>query len=257
MTRSNVTLLVLRLFAIFLWLVALLGLSNLGFFLGDWSGLGENELDRSTVTGLWISIGFTIGLGLLLFALAPALARRMFPGDALLDSGELQHVGVLALQIAGVLLWNHALARAGSITSFLAHTHLGADWTRFDIQVGCTLGLVLAGWACFFRADALARALFRTSATPQRPAAAAHIARAAFAVVGISILAKSTPELAVQLSAAGSSSFSWTSVRANESPLTEALRVLLGLALVFGSGPIASFWHWARHAGLDARERKA
>lgn len=247
MTRAEVTVLSLRLAAIYVGAQAVVLLSQVIPIIGG-------SLGNDTAAAAWIGMG-TSGLLLgilaaLLFLGAPWIGHRMLDGSAPMDIDARSEVGGLALRLAGVLFWDRALWGAWNTIFYGRLADSGLGWGSFAAALASVLMLALAGTWLFLSGPSLARHLFRSHGDPGPARAIQNVQAVAFSVIGVWILAGALSDL-------GRGVLRSTEIGGFPIEMLGPMpRALLGLALFFGGSGLSAFWHWIQRAGLDRPSSK-
>jgi hypothetical protein len=247
MTRFDVAVLSLRLFALYVWLQTGLQFSNLAHQLADVQD-GSLQGPRA-VMGWLLSILLLVGFGCALFLLAPGIARRIFPGGEPMSSASRPEIGTLALKICGLVVIANFLAELRFVPAYLKYSAEVYGWDPGDARL-VTIGLTgVAGAALFLAAPRLSRRLFGEPSTPTEGKLLAHVQAVAFAVVGVWMVAISLPPIAQY----AAERFDIGDLGPNRRIWAHASVAFLGLLLILGGRGLSACWHWLRHAGLNAR----
>ncbi len=250
MTRTEVAVLALRLTALYLILAAVIQLSDVAIFAAG--GITEEE-SRLYFLGLLRSTLVRALLGIALFVAAPRIARSMSGGDEQLRLEDHAAIGVIAVRVAAVALWDAALTMVPNIMS--VPTWLPSK-TKFSITLGSALAFAALGTCLFFAAPAIGRRFFGSRTGPMVTTRTSALASIAFAAIGLWIVSGALPHFATAL--ADSLEFadvefrhSWAEV------ITAGFRVALGTFLFVGGGAVAHLWHKLSTAGLLRRNGAA
>jgi len=183
MTRAEVYALFLKLTAVYLWVLALGNLVNIGFFVAWASEPGAPV--GITLARLLVPCGAYAVLGTILFFASPFLASKLGDGYVPASMEDPAGVGSIGLRIAAILILRHAVdtvSRALSQTHFArAVGHWSAVWAY--AAVAAVLGATSIG--LFLRAEAIARRHFGRPAVDRRVGAAPLLQAVAFSVVGV------------------------------------------------------------------------
>lgn len=243
MTRTEVAALALRLAALYLVMAALIQVSDLAIFYVVWMNNEAASLLGAAAPGLVRAI-----LGVGIFLAAPRVARAMTDGDAPLRIEDHFVIGAIAIRLAGILLWDAALALIPSIQAppFLS------DASDLVIPLGVMLVVAALGTWLFLSAPALGAKLFGSRAGRGDSPSVPCLASVAFSAVGLLIVANSLPALAtaigecIEMTRAGWN-YRWGDL------LAAGGRVTLGTFVFLGAGVVARVWHKLSTAGLQHR----
>lgn len=248
MTRTEAAVLALRLAGLYLMLAALLQMADMAIIRISWSiPAHENWLLWPVASVLVRAIA-----GVVLFQLAPRLARVMADGDEPLRLEDHSVIGAIAIRLVGIVCWDAALSSAPSI----APDFQRGDWVYVAVQVGVMLVVLALGTWLFFSAPTLAVRLFgRRAGRPDSPSVAC-LASIVFSAAGLWIVASALPVLATELVkcfqyAQEGWSYRWGDL------IAAGVRVALGTCVFLGSGGVARVWHRLSTAGLQHRNDPA
>jgi hypothetical protein len=227
MTRFDVAVLAFRILALYFLFEALRGLAQLLVILtGNWT-------EPVPALAWSVELALLAALGVLLFLLAPRIARGLFKGDEPMSTANRPEIGALALEVCGILLFAGSIAHWNQVLGSEGH------WTW--ILPGAI------GAALFLGATPFARRLFGAPLKPLAAPLHAHLQAVTFSVLGIWLLVSSLSALSGSVSERvlldGWSRTVWA----------QAATALLGLVLFLGGAGLSAFWYWVRHAGLGAR----
>ncbi len=251
MTRTDSTALALRIAALYLCVKAFFQVTSAATFAVP-SPLFEGV--ESILAGQVVAALLLASAGIALFLAAPALARRTTGGDAQLELQDRAAIGSIALRVAGVVAWDAALQRLPAV-SLTANT---APWVYFTVQVAVVVLFAGVGTWLFVCAPALgARWFGSTPGTATR--SASILPSIAFAAVGLFVLLDALPMFALSMvdvvrqvdSYATGLTSSWREL------ISSLLRLVLGGALLIGSGGVARLWERLSAAGLNRRNDAA
>lgn len=247
MTRHAAAVLSLRLLALFVWYEAMQSVLTLVYFL---RGAYERQPDAPQALGLLLGVALLVLFGAVLHVLAPAIARRIFPGEEPLDGASRPEIGTLALKICGLLLLANFLRECGRLPVLLG----GApdEYTRASHDAGLLLlalrGVVAA--AVLGGAGWIARRLY---GAPSSALDANHLARMqsiAFSVVGLYLAGIAFWPALTHFVHWWYLPGEWIDPRF----WPEVAVIVLGLLLFAGGGSVARAWKWLHTAGLAPRE---
>jgi hypothetical protein len=247
MTRHDVAVLSLRLLALYVCLQTGLRFSNLAHML---AGGQDRPLQGSQeILGWLFSILLLVGFGCALFFLAPAIARRIFPGRESISSASRPEIGTLALKICGLIVIASFLEELRFVPMYLQFSAEVYGWDTGDARL-ITIGLTgVAGVVLYFAAPRLSHWLFGEPSTPMDATLLAHVQAVAFSVVGVWLVAISLPPIAqyvgerIVTGDLGPERGTWA----------HAAVAFLGMLLILGGRGISALWHWMRRAGLSPR----
>ena len=240
MTRFDVAVLSFRILALYLWLETAIQFSSVAAILLSGAQLGQPDM-QWPILGWSLTLVLSAGFGCLIFFMAHAIARRMFPGSEPMSTANRPEIGALALKVCGLLLFANSLSHVSQLFDPL--------WSSSAARVVATALTVAAAACLFFAAPWLSRRMFGAPVKPLAAPLIAHVQAVTYSVVGIWLLATALPALFESMSErvqfGGWGRGAWTQI---------ALAGL-GLLLFVGGTGLSAFWHWMRHAGLEARER--
>lgn len=240
---------------------------SLGFFL-------VGQRNREGLSSPWIGLGTSVALqvifAVLLFHFAPAIVQRLFKDSTPTRIEDPHEVGVLALRLADVFLWDRALSQTSQVIFHARGARTGLGWDEFWCALAVMVILAAAGTWLFLSGTSWARRFFGVAKSEGAEPGATRFQAIAFSVVGLWILADALPDILVLAAA-------WIErLRSGEfdAPLriglardwTDALgnmtRVVLGLILLLGSRGLSTIWHRIQergmtvaHAGLEPKDK--
>jgi hypothetical protein len=238
----------LRLAAIYVWIQAL----GQVFLVSTLLSIGQHG--GPLVDGWAFAATFLpeVTLGAILWLASRALAPRVLGTEERLPLRGAAEIGSLALRLAGIWLLDETLQRAPRVL-FLVQA--GGTASKVPAEAAALGVLALATLVLLVGGGWIAKRFFPSA--ERAGSVAASLQTVAFGVLGLAILASALPALATELVRSGwftedgstfglmSASSAWTHDTAS------LLRVILGLALFLGSGPLTRFWRWAHTAGLE------
>ncbi len=248
MNRAIVTVLALRLLAVYAWFQAF-GEASRG--LAFWSAFKGNTADFDPLAAVLASTVAYVVCGILLFMWAVPLSRRMFPVEPDAPLKNHAEIGGLALRIFGIVLWTWAIEW---VPSALVRGLVGDSLGSIALFTTLVLLVVMGTWL-FVRGNSIAVWLLRTPpATGGR--SLEQVQAIAIAVAGLVVFATGLPDgIAVLVRwitrrFGDESQMSTLARYAWPASFAPIARVVIGLSLFVGSSGIAYFWHRARTAGL-------
>lgn len=260
MTRAEVYALFLRLTAVYLWVLALGDLVNIGYFL-VWASEPGAAVGIPLAAFLVPFAAFAV-LGTILFFASPFLAAKLGDGYVPASMEDPVGVGAIGLRIAAILILQRAVATISHALSQIHFAQAGGRWSAVWAYAAVALVLGATSVWLFVRAEAIARRHFGRPAVDLRVGAAPLLQAVAFSVVGLWILAALLPDLirfgevsylTMQAASDGPPSYlrwDWTQT------VDALIRLALGLGLFFGGSGLAGLWYRTRTAGLEPVHRK-
>ncbi len=243
MTREDTATLALRLVAIYVLFQAVEYCLGMLQFVLVW----RNQRPGSEpLLGMGLAVVLLIAFGVALFAAAPDIAKRIFPGNGPTATASAPEFGVLALKLCGFVMLSKFVLGLHRLPDFLRSS--ADEWSRSRTDADM---LVLAchgvGAAVLLRAAPwLARRLFGPSSAGTPSTLLERVQPAAFSVIGLWIFAPSLLAAGQEVAHSLYVSNEWDAWRLG----SQTAAVLLGLALFVGGGPLARLWRWMQVAGL-------
>jgi hypothetical protein len=266
MTRSGIAFLCLRFAAVGLWLQALMTFASLIPFVVS-LGMFEDPKFQPMLsvyrTALLISPPVLIIAGIVLFIWAPVLARRMFPDAPSTSTENSSGLEGLALRLLGIYVWTLTLSLVPALASEAPRVDRDVNPAPFYSTLAIAIALAALGTWLFVSGPRIARWLLRASATAST-GPSVRVQTIAFSIAGLVVLAKGLPEVVTIivnniyriLEGAAPADDGLGIGRFWPDGWVGVARVVLGLALFFGSHSLSAWWHRVRSPGIAASRRE-
>lgn len=244
MTREDTAALSLRLLAIYVLFQAVEHCLGMVQFVLVW----RNQRPGSEpIWGMGLAVALLIAFGIALFAAAPDIAKRIFPGSGSAGTASPPEFGVLALKLCGFVMLSEFVLGLHELPDFLRASE--DEWRRSakDAEL-LVLALHGVGAAVLIRAAPwLARRLFAAGPAGAGSALLERIQPVAFSVLGLWIAGPALLAAGHEVAQSLYVTNEWDAWRLGSQIAT----AVLGVTLFVGSGALARFWRWMQVAGLS------